>query len=268
MSSQPFERAVRDWLEDGSDRTPRPAIDAVLLAVKTTRQERDLRIPRRFTQMPTYMRLAAGIAIVAVVGVGALAYFNGGPNTGAPPTPAPTTQATPTMSPLSSGPLAPGRHAYEGEGVRVVLTVPAGWEGGQFNIAKSPARELPDGTIVMFRQPTLVFADPCAPELSADSIGPTVDDLAAALADTTISGFRGKHVSFVVDTAGIDCVMGIYGQDSFVRAAENGQRQDLWILDVAGTRFVIDATTFPETSAGDRAEMQAIVDTLLIEPTG
>ena len=49
--------------------------------------------------------------------------------------------------------------------------------------------------------------------------------------------------------------------------AENGQRQDLWILDVAGTRLVIDATTFPETSAGDRAEMQAIVDTLLIEPT-
>ena len=95
MSDQLFERAVRDWLEDGSDRTPRPAIDAVLLAVKTTRQERDLRIPRRFTQMPTYMRLAAGIAIVAVVGVGALAYFNGGPNTGAPPTPAPTTQATP-----------------------------------------------------------------------------------------------------------------------------------------------------------------------------
>ena len=109
MSSQLFERAVRDWLEDGSDRTPRPAIDAVLLAVKTTRQERDLRIPRRFTQMPTYMRLAAGIAIVAVLGVGALAYFSGGPNTGAPPTPAPTTQATPapTPSPLSEGPLLP-----------------------------------------------------------------------------------------------------------------------------------------------------------------
>ena len=61
--------------------------------------------------------------------------------------------------------------------------------------------------------------------------------------------------------------MGIYGQDTFVRAAENGQRQDLWILDVAGTRLVIDAATFPETSAGDRAEMQAIVDTLLVEPT-
>ena len=118
--------------------------------------------------MPTYMRLAAGIAIVAVVGVGAFAYFYGGPNTGVPPTPAPTTQATPALSPLSSGPLAPGRHAYQGEGVRVVLTVPAGWEGGEFNIAKAPARELPDGTNVMFRQPTSVFADPCAPELSAN----------------------------------------------------------------------------------------------------
>jgi hypothetical protein len=279
MSGQPFEHAVRDWLEDGSDRTPQPAIDAVLLVVKTTRQERDLRIPRRFTQMPTYMRLAAGIAIVAVVGVGALVYLNSGPSTGGPPTPAPTEASpAPTLSPLSAGPLSPGRHAYEGEGVRVILTVPAGWEGGQFNIAKAPARELPDGTNVIFRQPTSVFSDPCTPELSADPVGPTVDDLAAALADlpnvtgvtqadATISGFSGKHVSFVVDTTGIDCVMGLYGQDTFVRAAENGQSEDLWILDVAGTRLVIDAATFPETSADDQAEMQAIVDTLLIEPT-
>jgi hypothetical protein len=280
MSGQPFERAIRDWLEDGSDRTPRPAIDAVLLAVKTTPQERDLRIPRRFTHMPTYVRLAAGIAFVAVVGVGVLAFLNGDPNSVGSPTAAPTARATfaPTPSPLSAGPLAPGRHAYEAEGVRVVLTVPAGWEGGQFNIAKAPARELPDGTNIMFRQPTSVFADPCAPELGGESIGPTVDDLAGALADlpnvtgltqadATISGFSGKHVSFVVDTTGIDCVMGLYGQDAFVRAAENGQRQDLWILDVAGTRLVIDAATFPETSAGDRAEMQAIVDTLRIEPT-
>jgi len=277
VSDQLFERAVRDWLEDGSDRTPPPAIDAVLLALRTTRQERDLRIPRRFTQMPTYMRLAAGIAIVAIIGVGVLANASGGPTTGGPQTPAPTTQATPAPT-LSAGPLAPGRYLYEGEGVRVLLTVPAGWEGGEFNIAKAPARELPDGTNVLFRQPTSVFADPCAPELSADPIGPTVDDFAAALADlpnvtdatqadVTISGFSGTYVSFVVDTTGIDCVMGIYGQDAFVRAADNGQRQDLWILDVDGTRLVIDAATYPETSAGDRAEMQAIVDTLLVEPT-
>ena len=87
-------------------------------------------------------------------------------------------------------------------------------------------------------------------------------------ADVTISGYSGTHLRFVVDTTGIDCVMGLYAQDSFIRAADNGQRQDLWILDVAGTRLVIDTATYPDTSADVRAELQAMVDTLLIEPTG
>jgi hypothetical protein len=47
MSDQLFERAVRDWLDDGSDKTPPTAIEAVLLAAKTTPQERVLGIPRR-----------------------------------------------------------------------------------------------------------------------------------------------------------------------------------------------------------------------------
>ena len=100
MSDRQFEHTVRDWLEAGSDRTPPAAIDAVLLAVKTTPQERDLRIPRRFRQMPTYMRLAAGIAIVAVLGVGALVYFNPSPGFGGPGTPTPS--PTPTLQPSAT----------------------------------------------------------------------------------------------------------------------------------------------------------------------
>ena len=276
MSDQLFERAVRDWLEDGSDRTPRPAMEAVLLAIKTTPQERDLRIPRRFTRMPTYMRLAAAVAVLAIVGVGALTLFKG-PDIGSRPTPAPT--ASPTAPPLTEGSLDPGRYRWDADGLRVTMTVPAGWESTSASgIGKAPF-ELPDGVNLGFAQPATVFGDPCDPEGTAEPIGPTVDDLVTALADlpnvtgaaqadATISGFSGKHLSFVVDTEGIDCVMGLYGQGSFVRAAENGQRQDLWIVDVAGTRLVIDAATFPETPAGDRVEMQAIVDTLLIESTG
>jgi hypothetical protein len=279
MSDRLFERAVRGWLEDGSDRTPSPAIDAVLLAVKTTPQERDLRILRRFTEMPTYMRLTAAIALAAVVGVGVLAYVNRGPNAGGPPTAAPTGTATssPTVQPLREGALDPGRYAYDGDGLRVIVTVPAGWEGGSFFVGTGT--ELPDGASLGFRQPTHVFGDPCAPESSTKTVGPAVADLVTALADlpyvtpsppadVTISGYSGTHLRFVVDTTGIDCVMGLYGQDSFIRAADNGQRQDLWILDVAGTRLVIDAATYPDTSADVRAELQAMVDTLLIEPTG
>jgi hypothetical protein len=38
------------------------------------------------------------------------------------------------------------------------------------------------------------------------------------------------------------------------------------ILDVDGTRFVVVAQDYPETSASDRAELDAILDSLVIEP--
>ena len=104
MNDRLFDNAVNDWLESGSDRTPPPAIDAVLLAVKTTPQERDLRIPRRFTEMAFPMRLAAGIAIVAVVAVGALLYVNRGtgPRVGGQPTPSPTLAPAAAPSPTTA----------------------------------------------------------------------------------------------------------------------------------------------------------------------
>ena len=227
--------------------------------------------------MPSSMRLAAAIALVAVIGVGALAFINRGPAIGNQPTVAPTilNTPTPTIPALRSGVLTAGQYSYDGQGVRVVMTVPEGWQGSAF--AVSNGRELPDGASLLFRQPLNVFTDPCAPEGSATAIGEDVDDLVTVLASlpnvtaveqatATIGEFSGTHLTFTVDTKGIECVMGLYGQGAFIRAAENGQHEDLWILDVAGTRLVIDMATFPETSGDDRAELQAIVDTLLIEP--
>jgi hypothetical protein len=104
-----FERATRDWLEEGSDRTPPTAIDAVLLAVRTTSQERDLRIPWRSKIVTTPLRAAAGIAIVAVVGIAIISVVGRGSTIGAPPTPIPTATAAPssaalgTVSPTVSG---------------------------------------------------------------------------------------------------------------------------------------------------------------------
>jgi len=109
MSDQLFERAVNDWLEDGSDRTPPRAIDGVLLAVKTTRQERDLRIPWRMPRMPAMTRATgiAAVALVAVVGAGGLIYLNSkGPSgVGGGPTAAPTT--APTTAPTVAPTVAP-----------------------------------------------------------------------------------------------------------------------------------------------------------------
>ena len=135
MSDRTFERAVRDWLEDGSDRTPPPAIHAVLLAVKTTPQVRDLRIPRRFTKMPSHLRLAAAaIAVIALLGGGAIWYVGQSTDpspptaTGSPvsslapsPTAMPSAATSPTAEadvvkgwPGNKGSSAPGLYSWDG----------------------------------------------------------------------------------------------------------------------------------------------------------
>jgi hypothetical protein len=96
MTDQLFEHAVHDWLDDGSDRTPATAIEAVLLAVKTTPQERVLRIPRRFIPMTTSLRLAALIAIVAIAGVGAVILTTGRSSTPPTPSESPIVSAAPS----------------------------------------------------------------------------------------------------------------------------------------------------------------------------
>lgn len=130
MSDRLFDRAVLDWLDDGSDRTPPAAIDAVLLAVTTTPQERDLRILRRTTQMPTYVRLAAGIAIVAVVGVGALMYIGNSPGVGGAPTPSPTPTPVASAAPSAPPSLAPGISGwkpYTSAAYGFTMSYPSDW---------------------------------------------------------------------------------------------------------------------------------------------
>ena len=99
-----FERATREWLEDGSDRTPASTIDAVLLAVRTTQQERDLRIPWRTAPMSNPMRLVAVISVIVVAGVVAFNLFGSSPGVGGFASPSPTAppSATPTTRPSPS----------------------------------------------------------------------------------------------------------------------------------------------------------------------
>ena len=138
MSDRQFERAVTDWLEDGTDRTPERAIDGVLLAVKTTPQERDLRIPWRFAQMPVLNRAVgiAAVALVVLVGAGSLIFLSGrapsgagGAPTASMATSAPTTAPTGSPTPAPSE-VAPGITAwvpYTSAVYGYTLAYPAGW---------------------------------------------------------------------------------------------------------------------------------------------
>jgi hypothetical protein len=144
-----FERATRDWLESGSDRTSAATIDAVLLAIRTTPQERDLRIPWRSRNMSNLPRLA-GIAAVVVLAVVAVNLFGRGLGPAANGTPSPEASRTPEPSATSlaspttlastaapsaaalpgskfSGALAAGTYHSTRFSPAVVITVPDGW---------------------------------------------------------------------------------------------------------------------------------------------
>jgi hypothetical protein len=102
MNDRDFERTAAEWLDAGSDATPPRVIDAVLLAVRTTPQERDFGIPWRTLFMNRALSAAAVIAVVVIAGVAAYYAFGRGPNIGAGPTPSPSTQQSEGPSPTAT----------------------------------------------------------------------------------------------------------------------------------------------------------------------
>jgi hypothetical protein len=294
MSDQLFERAVTDWLEDGSDRTPRSAIDGVLLAVKTTRQERDLRIPWRFTTMPALSRATgiAAVALVAAVGTAGLIYLNaGGPGAfGGPSTPAPTAQASPSNSPsqdatqpplpLTFRPFAEPGDDPRDDTIQVTFDLPPSWERFDDVGALTLGNQPPNGAAVLFYRMNGLFSQPCRPagdEAAADiPVGPTVDDFVTALVDhpsldvtapvdVTLAGYSGKYVVLTIPDDISECDR-YRPLDGHLYAQGPGHRWHMWVLDVDGVRVVVESDDYAGTPAQRLAEAQAILDSLEITP--
>jgi hypothetical protein len=108
-----LERAARSWLEAGPIEAPDHAVEAALLRVQTTHQERDVRVPWRAPSMfgiSSRYLVAAAVAIAVFVG-GALLLRPGGNSSVGGPSPAPSASHTtsaassPAVRPSSS--LAP-----------------------------------------------------------------------------------------------------------------------------------------------------------------
>lgn len=249
---------------------------------------------------PVRYGLVAAVAIAAVV-LGA-ALLGRGPNIGGEPE-SPTETPQTTSSPASSvasalpdGVLAPGTYSIRPQDIsspRAVVIVPAGWYGGVFAISKGNSIAPPDGAgVVFWGGPFNVYEDPChwSTSLPSSPTGPTVDDLVAALAaqptreatpatDVTVRGFSGKALELTVPAdLGFDTVAGFADCDegefrswispdgiSFRAHQGPGQHDQLWIVEVEGTRVVVDATFYDGTPAEDTSEIQAILDSIRFE---
>jgi hypothetical protein len=236
------------------------------------------------------------------------------PSSGAAPTstatPMPSSASTASPTPsikdiMALGPfvqLKPGTYFIDPDGdpstpLRVVYDVAGeGWHEwiGAVKFSDAGHSGLSITTV------SNLVTDGCADHAWADPpVGPSVDDLAVALADlapfevtspptdVTIYGFSGKHLEWTVPDLPVEsvgehghftgCVDGdLKSWVAFIDTAEPGDafygytgpgyREEFWILDVDGVRLLIAAEQSPGSPSGDVAERDAILDSIRIEP--
>jgi hypothetical protein len=277
-------RIVRSWLEEGVTTLPVPVLDDVLDQLPTTPQRRATWWPtRRIANMNIIAKvgLAAAVVVAAVLGFNRLV----APNLGAPglDDPSPIPSATPQL--LGDQPLDPGPVIATGfgasESVTFRFTAPDGWVGfSGVGVLPETGTEAPDGMGIVFGEVNAgLFRDACRWAASDEvPVGPTVDDLANAFVeqasyevstpvDVSLGGYSGKRVELQLPSDVESCDnREFYPWVGSVFAQGPDNIWDVWMLDVDGDRLVIIASRFPGTSAEDRAEQEAIVDSINIEP--
>jgi hypothetical protein len=238
------------------------------------------------------------------------------PSPVSPSDPSPTSTVQNVMAFEPGVPLEPRTYFIDPDGdpstpLRVLYEVPAeGWswwigaakfaeEGTACSSSGCPG--LPSWVGMSITTVTNLVDHGCRDHSWADPpVGPSVNDLATALADlapfrvtsppkdVTIFGYSGKYLELTVPDLPVEgdpgddrrfagCVDGnLKSWVAFIDTAEEGDafygytgpgyREEFWILDVDGTRLVIAAERSPGSPRKDVAELSAILDSIRIEP--
>jgi len=284
-SRDDFIGQLEGYLDDFEGMTPLPDAvrDAVRAQLPTNKQigpisglMRDITMNTRIPA-PARYGLVAAVAVAAVVLAATL--LGRGPNVGGEPTPSPSPLL---LSVLGAGPLEAGRYVTDQADpvfpIAVSLTLPDGWSQ-TWALEKA-------GVNISFWSVANISSDPCRWEttLLDPVLGPGVQDLVSALeaqvgrtGTTTTPVAVDGHSGQLMDLdwpASLDlltCDRSEYhlfegpGGDA-PRANAIGRHSMLWILDVDGARIVIEGTYPQGGGAAERAEIQAIVDTMQIGP--
>lgn len=250
--------------------------------------------------------LAATVVIGIVSGCG-----SSGTEATANPTATSSARSTPSSTPAIEdiwafeplGPIEPGTYFIDPDldpstALRVLYEVPA--DGWSMWIGAVKFHDDSGHVGVTITTVVNLIADGCRDHSWANPpVGPTVNDLAAALAalepfrvtsparDVTIYGYSGKHLELTVPDLPVEgegdarrftgCTDGDLKSwvapmdtaeegDAFYGYTEPGYREEFWILDVEGTRLMIAAGRSPGAPSEDEAELRAILDSIRIDP--
>ena len=231
--------------------------------------------------------VALVVALLASACAAAAPAPTSSPDTTAVATPAPDT--TSTVRTLAAQVWGSGH--YPG----YTVVAPPGWslQDGRFVLKYSVTAEPGPVLGLSVWDVGQVYRDPCHWHGQGFDPGPGVSNLVAALVaqkmrnastptDATFAGYAGKFLEWSVPadmksstwTDFDTCDLASNGVDrDFANWLSNdgqaesyeevpGQVDELWVLDVNGQRLVVDATYSPNTSPGDRAQLEQVVDSL------
>ena len=281
---------LEGYLDEYEGSTPLPEVvrDAIRAQLPSINQRPSWWPARRFPEMNTVMKWS--LAAAAVVVAALLGYnYVVAPNVGSPrlgdPAPTPESTSIPTPPVMIGGELDAGTYRITRvEGVDATITVPAGWASVQSYGVGQEADGPESFTAVVIwpsdAEAARVYADPCQWQNGYvdPPVGPTVDDLASALADqpqrgdavpvdVSLDGYQGKMIELTVptDIDFADCWSGTFRSWEGRFHSGPGQVDRVYILDVGGQRVVIDAHFLPGTSEAARVEQQAIVDSIQLQ---
>lgn len=174
--------------------------------------------------------------------------------------------------------------------IRVTFTVPTGWAGIGDTIWRAVEKNSPPGGagLLFSRGPWLHSTERfCQPGTGAPTIstGTTVAEFVDALVahpdldvtaptDVTLAGYSGKYLELQApdniatnqdNPADGECAYYFVWEPGIYAQGPN-HLWHLWVLDVEGTRVVVRSDTYPGTTAQIQAELNAIVESIEIEP--
>ena len=278
MNDRNFDQLLNAWMDLGPTTAPDRVADAARLEAATMRQLPAMLsrwAPRRFPVMNTTAKILVATAAVVVAAILGFNYLIA-PNVGNREIvePSPTATSAPDLND-QEGLLAPGPYSVTlpVPQITITFTVPNGWTK---NVVPSVVWTDNSEARVAFGDVSQLFQDPCQPDLGLVEpvIGPTIDDLATALAaipgvqvttaDVALSGFSGTRVDVTAPPEFADCIeSGGEAQLNTTAPFEPGVHS-FWILDVDGTRVVVQGVARTRATESQSAALQEIVNSIQI----
>lgn len=287
------DRLLDSWLAEGPNELPDHAVDNILNQLDENEQRRRW-LPGR-ERMNRMIFAIGGIAAVVAVAFLGYRFYGNQPGVGGPPGPTPIPTATPIALPTGDAAIQPGRYSVDLHGYRYTVTIVSDGDvadtfagsgtfvnSGQWGVNWDGEGTVPNfAGMVIYGAVSSLYGEPCQWPGSEFTPGPTVDDLATALAnldgftstepvEVTLAGYQGKRLQLTVPN-GVNsetCPNAEYRSfagkgDGYASA---GQTDDIRIMDLNGTRHLIVLHYQRGTPVEAQAWLEQMLDSLDIDP--